>query len=175
MSKKDKTVESFVSEYEYWLAKYKFIQDRYPGAIVHPTYYPVTFSHKAVNPKYNKFSIGKGYNTLFIEPYLEEEFEYKGQKEKLRIYCKPRRNRLAHIVYPVVEEKTKFGVKHKVRADKGIITFSKFKTNLAARNMNEQCWNECRAAIMKYIQDRPGYKLDDKHLDPSLKKLLVFN
>lgn len=172
---KDKKVENYVAIYEYYLAKYQFIQSKYPGATVHATYAPVTFSSKRVNPKYTKFTISKGDNTLYIEPFLEEKFIFNGKEEMIRVYCQPRRNRLAHIVYDT-EIQTKFGWTNKVRkSDKGIITFTPFKDNLSDRNLNDDCWNECRAAIMKYIKDNPNCTLETKNLDHSLKKLMIFN
>lgn len=168
---KEKSVEKFVAEYEYYLAKYKFIQEKFPGANVHATYYPVTFSSKLVNPQYTGFNISTGYNTLFIEPYMDVEFEHAGKKENLRVFTSPRRNRLAHIVHP----KDPKNPKQKDWKGKRIIKFTRFKVNMENRNMNDNCWNECRAAIMKFIKDYPGLTLDTKHLDPSLKKLMIFN
>ena len=168
---REKNIDKIVSDYEYWLAKYKFIQEKYPGCNVHQFYHPITFSSKLVNPKYTKFNISKGYNTLFIEPYLEEEFEYNGNKEIIQVFSSPRRNRLAHITLP----KSKSNPKRKDWGAKRTIIFTKFKSNLGNRNMSDDCWNECRAAIMNFIKDNPNTILDSKHLDPSLKRLLIFN
>lgn len=168
---RDKNIDTYVKDYEYWLAKYKFIQSKYPGCNVHAAFYPVTFSSKLVNPKYTKFKIAEGYSTLFIEPYLEEEFEHNGKKEKIQVYCMPRRNRLAHIVYP----KSTTNPKEKDYKAKQVIRFTKFKDNLAARNISDDCWNECRVAIMNFIKKYPTCTLDNKHMDKSIKKLLAFN
>jgi len=168
---REKNIDKIVSNYEYWLAKYKFIQEKYPGCNVHQTYSPITFSSKLANPKYTSFSISTGYNTLFIEPYLDEEFEYDGKKELIRVFSSPRRNRLAHIVYA----KRADDPKRKDWNAKKTIKFTKFKANLENRNMSDDCWNECRAAIMKFIKDNPNTNLDTKHLDPSLKKLMIFS
>jgi hypothetical protein len=168
---KEKNIDKIVADQEYWLAKYKFIQSKYPGCNVHNSHRPVTFSSKLVNPKYTNFNISKGYNTLFIEPYLDEEFEYKEVKEMLRVFTFPRRNRLAHIVYP----KRADDPKRKDWNGKRTIKFTKFKINLDTRNMGDNCWNECRAAIMKFIKDNSNVTLDTKNLDPSLKKLMIFN
>lgn len=168
---RENNIDKIVEDYEYWLARYKFIQAKYPGCNVHQAYYPVTFSSKLVNPKYTGFNISTGYNTLFIEPYIDEEFEYKGMKEMLRVFTSPRRNRLAHIIIP----KRKDDPKKKDWNGKRIIKFTKFKLNLENRNMSDECWNECRVAIMNFIKDNPGHTLDTKYLDPSLKKLMIFN
>ena len=166
-----KNIEKVIDEYEYYLSKLKFIQGKFPGAHVHNTFYPITFSSKLANPQYTNFNISTGYNTLFIEPYLDLEFEYVGKKEDLRVFTSPRRNRLAHIVYP----KNPRNPKRKNYSGKKTIKFTKFKINLGNRNMSDTCWNECRAAIMNFIKDNSGCNLDTKYLDPSLKKLLIFN
>ena len=174
---KDRKITSKIDGLEYWLAKYKWVQERYPDASVHDFYSPVTFSSKLVNPKYTNFTISTSYSTLFIEPYLELEFEYKGKKEMLKIHTSPRRNRLAQIVYPRERPLlvNKFGTAVKSKGiSKKIIRFTKFKMNMETRNLDDKCWHECRAAIMKYVQDNPGLDLDTKNLDTSLKKLMAF-
>lgn len=165
-----KKITDKISDLEYWLAKYQFVQEKFPGAMVHDFYSPVTFSSPLVNPQYTNFTISTGYHTLFIEPYMEIEWEHKGNKEMLKIHTSPRRNRLAHIVYP----RKSSDPKAKDFRAKKIIKFTKFRINMGNRNLNDKCWHECRAAIMKYIQDNPGLTLDTKHLDPSLQKLMAF-
>lgn len=137
---------------------------------MHDFYSPVTFSSPLVNPQYTNFHISTGYNTLFIEPYLEMSFTHNDKEEKIKVFCSPRRNRLAHIVYP----KDPLTKNRNYRGDP-IIKFTKFKFNMGNRKLNDKCWNDCRAAIMKYITDHPKMKLDAKHLDPSLKKLMAFS
>jgi hypothetical protein len=168
---KDNGIEKIIGEYEYWLAKYKFLQEKFPRCKVHRTYSPVTFSSNLVNSQYTNFNIETGFNTLFIEAYLEVEFEYNGNKENIKIFTAPRRNKLAHITYP--SDPT--NPKQVNWMGKKIIKFTNFKTNMNNRNINDSCWNQCRAAMMKFIKDNPKCDLDDKYLDPSLKKLLVFN
>jgi hypothetical protein len=34
--------------------------------------------------------------------------------------------------------------------------------------------NACRAEIMSFIKTHPKYQMDDKHLEPRLKRLLAF-
>jgi hypothetical protein len=168
---REKSIDKIVASYEYWLTKYKFVQEKYPGCKVHSSKSPVTFSSQLVNPIYTKYNISKSYNTLFIEPYLEEDFEYGNKKEIIQVFSIPRHNRLAHIVYPNDPNNSKI----KKYMGKKIIKFTKFKLNLENRNMNDACWNECRSAIMEFIRNNPGMTLDKKHLDPSLEKLLIFS
>ena len=147
------------------------MQEKYPGCKAHSAKSPVTFSSQLVNPRYTHYNILKGYYTLFIEPYLEEEFEHNGKKEIIQVFSAPRRNKLAYVAWP----KDPNNPKRKHWTGKRTLKFTKFKINLQSRNMNDDCWNECRSAIMKFIKDNPGMNLDKKNLDPSLEKLLIFN
>lgn len=164
-------IDQAIADCEYILAKYRFIQERFPGASVHQSVVPVVFSSKLVNSKYTKFNIHNVYSTLSVEPYLEEEFNFNGTTEIVQIFCSPRRNRLAQIVYP----RDPLSPKSRNYRGKRIIKFTKFKVKLADKNMSDNCWNDCRSAIMKFIKTNHGCDLDIKNLDPSLKKLMAFN
>jgi len=167
---KANTITKLITEYEYYLAKYKFIQEKFPNAKVHTTFSPVTFSSELVNSQYTDFKIIRRYSSLFIEAYMEVEFEYNGNSEFIIVYTSPRKIRLASVGYPKIKNKGVFSHYSKKR----VIKFSRLKFNMKNNQIKEDCLNECYAAIMKFIGDNPGCDLDDKHLDPRLKKLIGF-
>lgn len=156
-----KLLNQAILDLEKTIAVYKFVKEQVPDARVHSTSYYHGFSAKSVNANYTNFEFIKGYNTMFVVPYKELDFDYNGTIEKIRINSSPRSNRLVYTAYSRLERQT-------------TIKFSRLKFNLKNNNFKEDMLSACRLKILEFIQEHPGYKLDTKHLEPRLKKLLLF-
>jgi hypothetical protein len=156
-----KPLEQSIKELEHTLAKYNAVLKVFPDAKIHETYWPARFSSKAVNLIYTKLEFKRHYNTLRVMPYCEVEFEHNGTSELIVVNTSPKYSRLAYIPWSR-------------KGENKVIKFSRVAVNLKNNNFKEDMMNECRVHIMNFIKDNPGYKLDDKHLEPRLKKLLLF-
>lgn len=147
-----------VRDLEYELAKQKAIQAKFPEAKVH---YFSGFQSKLVNQNYTKFDfIRKSYG-LYVLPYCEVEFIYNGKTEIVKVHSSPKANRLAYLHW-----------NREIRNH--IIKFSRVAINLKNNQFKDDMLNSCRAEIMSFIKNNPTLKMDDKHLEPRLKKLLIF-
>ena len=171
--RKPNTVERYIEDHDYWLAKYRFIQERFPGCRVSSANYLnkpqwITFASKKVNTEYTSWSIthDRNWYSIWIEPYTEMEFEYLNKKETIRVHSSPKQNKLA----------TRFWTNDKGDGSCGyIIKFSKIRMNLERRGIaTEKLFNDCKLAIVEFIRKNEGAKLDTSNLDPSLKRLLAF-
>lgn len=156
-----KTILQGIESLEKTLAIYKFVNEKVPDTKIHNSIYYPGFSAKSVNSIYTNYDFVKGYDTLWVIAYLELPFEYNGVVETIRVNSSPRSNRLVYVTYD------RF---HKQK----VIKFSRIKINLKNNNFKEDMLNACRVKILEFIKERPGYRLDTKHLEPRLKKLLSF-
>ena len=153
-------IKDTVQDLEYQLAKHKAVQDKFPQAKVNCL---GEFQSRIVNQNYTKFEFeirdkGKG---LYVLPYCEVDFTYGDRTEIIKIHSMPKFNRLAYVQWSI-----------DLRAH--VISFSRLTINLKNNDFKEVMLNHCRAEIMSFIKNNPGYKLDDRHLEPRLKRLLVF-
>ena len=158
---KSKPLEQTIKETQRSLAKYQAVLKEFPDAKIQDYYWPPRFSSKSVNQNYTKLKFEKQYRRLVVMPYCEVEFEFEGKTETIIVNSAPKYSRLAYIPWARQNE-TKY------------IKFSRLSVNLKNNNFKDDMMNDCRVAIMNFIQDNPGHKLDDKHLEPRLKKLLLF-
>lgn len=55
-----------------------------------------------------------------------------------------------------------------------VIAFNRIKFNLKEKNFDDSMVKECHKQIMLYISKNPKCKLDTRHLDIKLKKMLAF-
>ncbi len=156
-----KNIEQAITDLEKTLFIYKHLKEIIPDVKVHNTQYYHGFSSKFVNSNYTNFEFIKGYNTLFVVPFTEVEYEYNGCQDFIRVNSSPRSSRLVYISYDRY-------LKQKV------IKFSRLKINLKNNNFKDDMLSACRIKILDFIKEHPGCKLDTKHLDPKLKKLLLF-
>lgn len=156
-----KSILKAIYDIEKILATCKFVQNNVPDARFHQTNYYHGFSAKSVNSNYTNFEFIKGFNCLYVVPYIELNFEYQGVSEKIRINSSPRSNRLIYITY---------SREHKQR----MINFSRLNLNLKNNHFKNDMLNACRIKILEFIKEHPQYKLNQKHLEPRLKKLLLF-
>jgi hypothetical protein len=155
-----RVIGSTIQDLEYQLAKCKAVQAKFPLARVncHSEY-----QSKEVNQNYTKFEFEvreKG-KELHVLPYCEVEFTYAGKTEIIRVHSMPKANRLVYI-------------KWNIDLKSYVMNFSRLSINLKNNEFREDMLNSCRAQIMSFIKNNPGYKLNDRHLEPRLKKLLVF-
>jgi hypothetical protein len=157
---KHKSLVQSIKETKRTLAKYETIIKAFPDAKIHETYYPQTFSSKEVNQNYTKLQFETKYSRLIVMPYSEIEFEFEGAVETIIVHSSPKYNRLAYIPW--------------LRSKEKVIRFSRVAFNLKNNNFKDDMMNDCRVAIMNFIKDNPNHQLDKKHLEPRLKKLLLF-
>jgi hypothetical protein len=156
-----KSVEQKIKEYKHSLAKYETVLKAFPDAKIQETKFPNTFSSKEVNQNYTKLKFTTRYNRLIVMPYVELDFTYEENNETIIVYSSPKYTRLAYIPY------TRGNISP-------VIKFSRVTINLKNNNFKDDMLNDCRVAIMNFIKENPNCKLDDKHLEPRLKKLLLF-
>lgn len=157
-----RNIHESIEDLEKKLAMCKFVKECLPDAKLHTNQF-VTFgfSSKTVNKNYTKFDFVKTPNALYVVPYIELDFEYNGELEKVRVNSSPRSNRLAYVSW---------SSDYRSR----VIKFSNIRLNLKTNKFKEDMLNACRLQIVNFIQNNREYKLDQKNLDPRLKKLLLF-
>lgn len=155
---KARFIKDTVKDLELELAKQKAVQAQFPDAKVH---YYAGFQSKQVNQNYTKFDFESRSYGLFVIPYCEVSFDFDGKTEIVKVYSAPKSNRLAYLQW-------------NVDLRNYVIKFSRVAINLKNNKFKDDMLNACRAEIMGFIKKNPRYKLDDKHLEPRLKKLLVF-
>jgi hypothetical protein len=158
---RSKALTQSIKEMEKTLAKYNAVLKAFPDAKIHETYMPIKFSSKEVNQKYDKLTFSSNYNTLRVMPYCEVLFEWEGQTETIIVNSSPKYSRLAYIPW-------------RRKSNEMVIKFSRLSINLKNNNFKDDMVNDCRVHIMKFIQNNPKCKLDEKYLEPRLKKLIIF-
>jgi len=152
---KSHSIDDFIKENKYYLAKYEAVKAVFPDARVNQY---IQFSSKMVNKNYTKFEFQTRYGGLFILPYCEIPFTHDGKEEIIKIHSLPKATRLVYLR----------------RLGDRTMKFSRLSINLKNNNFKEDMLNACCAEIMKFIAANPGYRMDDRHLEPRLKKLLLF-
>lgn len=154
-------VKNAIQDLEYQLARHKAVLGVFPSAIVNCH---GGFQSKSVNQNYTNFEFElrqRGSKELYVLPYCEVEFTYEGKTEIIKVHTLPKAKRLVYVNWNIDL--------------KGyVMRFSRLSINLKNNEFKEDMLNACRVQIMSFIKNNPGYKLDDKHLEPRLKKLLVF-
>ena len=160
---KPKSIDDCIKNTEYHLALYKCVLASFPDAKVRESCYPLRFSSKLVNSNYTNFKFEKRYRSIYVIPYSEIEFEHDNVTKTITIDSAPQRSRLACLSY-----------KRDPVTKKLFIRFSRLAINFKNNNFKDDMLNSCRAQIMQFIKDNPDCALDTKHLEPRLKKLLLF-
>lgn len=157
---RSRSVIDYIKETEYALAKYKAVLAAFPDA---KTTYYMDFASKSVNAKYEKFSFERTYSGLFVLPYSEVNLQHEGKNEIIKVHSSPKACRLVYL-----------NRWSRAANGKKIMKFSRLNINLKSNAFKDEMLNSCYSEIMKFISDNPGYHLDSKHLEPRLKKLLMF-
>ncbi len=188
-----KSAQELIKLAERAIAKYKFVEKHFPNVIIRGhsdgfiNYKNPEFVSSSVNKNYTHLEFESSYN-LYVLPYHELEFDYNDKTEIIKVHSMPKRNVLARLTYrklniidimnqPSTQISTN-GLVIPPPAYKNlerVITFSRFKMNMKSHNFNEKMLKECQIEITKFIQKNADLKLDTKHLDPRLKKMLAFN
>lgn len=151
--------QDHINSLELSLARAKAVLKKFPDVKFHKDL--TVFSSKTVNQEYNGFQFIRKYTGLYVIPYHELEFSFKDKIYKARVQSSPRLNKLVY--------KTKQKVD-----DKRVMKFSRLAANLKINNFKEEMIGVCRKKIISYINDNTSFYFDTKHLDPKLKKLLLF-
>ena|SRR5271166_5402344 len=151
-------ISETIRDLEHQLAMRKAVQTEFPHARLHNM---SGFQSKDVNQKYTKFDFERRRHGLWVIPYCEVKFEFNGKTEIVKVHSAPRANRLVYLSW-----------NRELRTQ--IIKFSRLSINMKNNQFRDDMLNSCRAEIMSFIKNNPGYKLDQRHLEPRLKKLLVF-
>lgn len=125
----------------------------------------VEFHDKNVNKVYTKFDFERSPYGVYVVPYCEVSFEHLGTTEVVKVHSTPKKNRLVYLRY---------NYKGKSDESRYTVKFSRIAINLKNNEFKEDMLNSCRAEIMTFVKNNGQYKMDDKHLEPRLKKLLIF-
>jgi len=171
-------LKSIIDDAEYISEKYKFVLSHFPDAKLQK-HYPgyitksPTFISKSVNQQYTHLKFDSNICRVNVLPYVKLNFEYKGNTEEIIIHSSPKRSLLAKIATPKSKFTKSYILNNKGEYDKRIV-FARLAINLKNNNFDDKMMNDCRTHILKFIQQNPGYKIDDKYLEPRLKKLLAF-
>lgn len=155
---KSRLVTNSIKELEFELAKQKAVQKEFPNAKIH---HYVGFRSKDVNQSYTKFEFYNRPYGVWAVPYCEVKLDFDGKTEIIKVHSCPKANRLVYL-----------GWDRNLRDN--IIKFSRIAFNIKNNGFKDEMLNSCRAEIMTFIKNNPKYKLDDKHLEPRLKRLLIF-
>jgi len=151
-------VTTCIQELEYQLVKQKAVQKEFPDAKWH---WKIGFQSKLVNQKYTGFVFERRKHGLYVVPYCEVKVTHNDNTEILMVFGKPKYNRLVYLSW-------------NVNLRNYVMKFSRLAINLKNNEFKNDMLNSCRAEIMSFIKNNPSYKMDDKHLEPRLKKLLIF-
>lgn len=163
-------IEEVIAEHEEVIARYRFLREKLPDIQINRTSWRVIYSSKSVNSSYTNFRPVTGHSCIYMEPYLEIGYPLpNGEEQIIPVYGSPRKIKLAYLAYP--KDPITKGFNYKA---KRVIKFCRLRHNLKQHQIKDECFHECRAAIIKFIQKYPTLAMDDKWLDPSLKKLLAF-
>ena|SRR5271166_3972941 len=155
---RSRQVADTVKELEYELAKHQAVLQAFPNVKV---YYLTGFQSSCVNQNYTNFEFDKRPYGVWVIPYCEVKLNFNGKTEIIKVHSCPKANRLVYLGW---DRKT----------TESIIKFSRIAINFKNNQFKDDMLNACQAEIMSFIKIHPKYKMDDKHLQPRLKKLLAF-
>ena len=152
-------VKTSIEEMSIYLADRIAVAEKYPDAIVN--YH--TFYSKSVNADYTNYTFEKNYNGLFVIPYSEISYEHNNVERFVKIFSMPRANKLVHLTW-----------RRHLDNKKRIMKFARFAINQKNHKFRDEMLNTCKAEIMNFVKNNPNYHIDTTHLEPRLKKLMVF-
>jgi hypothetical protein len=152
-------VEDIIKELEHNLVIQRAVLAQFPDAKAH---WYNGFSSKLVNKKYTNFIFERRSRGLYVLPYCEVQYTFDGDTKSVKVFSQPRTNRLVYIGW------------RRGPDGRRTMKFSRLSFNLKNNQFKDDMLNACRTEIMSFIKTNPGYNLDDKHLEPRLRKLLIF-
>lgn len=141
---------------EFKIAQHKSVLAQFPNARITSI---ETYSDKIVNKTYTNFEFKTIYQTLYVMPYCIVDFTFENKDYQVKVHSQPTKNKLCYKSWRLFENKR-------------VIKFSRYSFNQKNNQFKEEMLNSCRGAVMKFIANNPGCHLDDKHLEPRLKKLI---
>ena len=168
-----KNLDEQFAQIDYITKKLEFMKEQVPDIQAKPYNDLVAlnpkFSSASVNQNYTAIEFKKSFDTLYVSPYLLVDFTYNGVTESIKVNSNPRASRLAYV--------TRYHTKGINGTFKGVerqIHFSKIQVNFKNNNFNSDMLNDCRIKILEFINKYPNYKINTKHLDEKIKKLMAF-
>lgn len=153
-----KKLKDIIKEMEDALKIHHIVLDSFPDAKSTDSGY----TSKIVNGTYTNFKFQKEYGRLYVIPYCIIPINNDAE-DTIEVYGSPKRNKLAYTSWRLNA------------AGKQEIRFCRFSINQKNHNFKDDMLNDCKAQIMKFVGDNPGYVLNTKHLEPRLQKLLMFS
>jgi hypothetical protein len=150
---------SVINDLEFKVAKLKAVQKEFPDAKIN-SYGQINC--KTVNLKYTGLEFQADTWGLYVFPYCDVSFIFNGVTETTKVFSAPKRNKLVRNTWK------------KNAAGQRMMVFSRLAFNLKHNQFKEEMLAACQTEIMKFIANNPGFAIDDKHLDPRLKKLMSF-
>lgn len=158
-----KDIDLAIKELEKSVLLYNFVKEKIPNVKVHFSKNSKnhTFFSKYVNSNYTNFEFIQGRDKIYVAPYIELDFEHNGVVEKVKISSSPRRSRLVYYKYIYQKRKS-------------VIAFARLAINFKNNNFKDDMLNACRLQILTFIKNHPKVELDSTHLEPRLKKILMF-
>ena len=171
----DIIIEKINEKHKYDLAKIDFVRSIYPDAKATITTNTlaknnISFLSREVNANYKSFEFQDTWSSLLIKVFNEIEFSYNGKKETVRINSLPLTNKICYTTTHYTYDLSKTPPS---ACFVKTLSFCKFPINMKHNNFDDKLLNECRIACMNFIAHHPGYKIDDKLLDPRVKSLLL--
>lgn len=142
---------------------FKAVQEKYPDTKIQYVKNNIFkgFLSKSVNNIYTNYEFIEKSNMITVAPYVNFTFTHNDKIENIKIHSIPRYSRLVYIKYNYTTRKN-------------AICFSRLNFNLKNNNFKEDMLNDCRIKILDFVKKHSSLKLDKKHLDPKLDKLLSF-
>jgi hypothetical protein len=164
--------EQFI-QIDYITKKLEFVKEKIPDVQAKPYGDLISLNPKfvsaSVNQTYTGIEFRKSYDTLYVSPYLLLDFTYNGKTEIIRIHSSPGSSRLAYVSRYHTKD-----INGNFKTIERQINFSKIQVNFKNNNFNIDMLNDCRIKILEFIDKYPSYKINAKHLDEKIKKLMAF-
>jgi len=166
---KSNTLQDAIPDLEYVAAKYKYVLENIPDCIIQKVFHgyitksPI-FAAKSINQSYTDLDFFCNKNIAAVVPYSKLPFTYKDKTEDIIIHSLPKKSTLAKITFDRV------GGTY-IRT----LRFSRLSFNMKNNNFDEKMLNQCHTNIIKFMKMNTDAKVDMKHLEPRLKKILVFS
>lgn len=170
------SIDEVIYNTDFNLAKLKFVQSKFPDVKLTVSKGLnnediFRFCSKTVNATYSNYKFEDTYKGLLIGVYNELLFNYNNREENIIINSSPKTCKLAFKKWLPYDELIN-GMVYKNHTYE--ICFSKFSFNMKKNNFKEDMLNDCRSAILQFIQKNHDCKINTKNLEPRLKKLLLF-
>lgn len=155
-----KPLPQTVANLELQLTTQKEVLKVFPDATIH---YYNGFQSKTVNKNYTHYDFERNFYSVYFMPYSVVEFDFNGVKQVVKIRSRPHKSRILYKSYQCQDKKD-------------VIRFSRIALNMKTHdfNSNGNILQDIKIEIVKFITANPSLSINDRHLDPRLKKLIAF-